>query len=216
MLILISEKLKFVIGEMNERLKALFKLTKILYKEESQKDGRIYYPIAVLLLNFCFMDFLRRYDYILINGKDGYENSANKKKYIKFLDKFIINNDKYKEYKYSFTAEQLYEIRCDLVHSFGLKSLYQKESFTFVGGTGVDNIIKKLKPIYKMNILKMTDFQEIIKSGIKKMLYEYKKLLLKEVGRKEEESFLLQNLNILFVELKNTPCYFIGFKNPIN
>ena len=206
----INAKLSFVVSELNERFGALLKLTSLLYKEDSE-NGKLYHPVAVLLLTFCFIDFLKRFNHILILGKDGSENQDNKSNYINFLNKFVINNAKYDDCKCSFTAEQLYGMRCDLVHSLGVKSFYGGTQLSFVGGTDIDDIINYFR-LDKAFLPKVSDLQEIIKYGMKLMLFEYERLLLIEAGKREEDSPLSKNINTLFDDLNETPCFFIGFK----
>lgn len=221
-----KEKLEYVIKELFEGLDLLFVSIRTLYKEEGVKNKRkLYYPIAVLLLCFCFLDFLRRFDYIFKHGKDGNENKENRDKYINLLNRFIINNNKYREYNYSFKAEDLYEIRSDLVHSFGLKYIYGdgKKFISFIGGDFAEKkeAVEKLKirtkikhpSVEEVHIITIKYFLEIIKDGLKKMLNEHKHLLLAEI-KKEGPKPLIAHLDDLYNELKNTTRYYFGIKRP--
>jgi len=178
-----KEKLEYVMKELFEGSNLLFVSVRTLYKEKyGNNERKIYYPIAVLVLCFCFLDFLRRFDYIFKHGKDGNENKDNKSRYISLLNRLIINNDKYKEYNYSFKAEDLYEIRSGLVHSFGLKYIYGngKKFISFIGGDFAEKreIVEKLRrrtkvknpSVEEVYIITFKSFLEIIKDGLRKML----------------------------------------------
>ena len=55
-----EEKLKYIADELYEAYKTLFVAVRTLLKEETTNfDNKIYYLTPVLLLCFCFIDFLR-------------------------------------------------------------------------------------------------------------------------------------------------------------
>ncbi len=209
-------KLRFITEQLIEANNLLFNSIKTLYKEDDKNSGKLYHPISVMLLSFCFIDCLRRLNYIFENGKDGKENFNNKINYEDFLNRFIINNDKYNQYNYSFDANSLYQIRNDLVHSFGLKRIYNNDIFNFVGGDLFEskknvedlNILGKLNNPLARNIHTITfkSFLEIIKEGMMKMLREWEKKTLKD---KDSESFK-KNINDLHLDLKDITYFYLG------
>lgn len=218
-----EEKLKYIVDELYEAYNTLFISVKTLQKEENSNLGnKAYYLTPVLLLCFCFIDFLRRFNYIFENGKDGKEDSNNAKNYKEFLNYFIINNEKYKEYNYSFVADDLYKIRNDLVHSFGTRHIYNNIYFEFLDGFISQNkkSLETLKAVIKgeyslvkkVYIIIPMQFLEIIKCGTKKMLKEYGDQLMTEVKKGKTR---VKKLNDLYGELKNTTRYYKKIKKSV-
>jgi ABC-type sugar transport system permease subunit len=218
-----EEKLKYIVDELYEAYNTLFVATGTLLKEETTNlDNKLYYLTPVLLLCFCFIDFLRRFNYIFENYKDGKEDFNNAKNYKEFLNYFIINNEKYKEYNCFFTADDLYKIRNDLIHSFGISHIYNDIHFEFLDGSIAldkeflkvfESAIKEKYPLVKkVCIMTPRQFLEIIKCGIKKMLNEYENQLMIEI---KESKVRVKRLSDLYNELKNTTRYYKEIKKPI-
>jgi len=216
-----EQKIKFILDKLLERNNILYWSFNRLFKKGSDEpENKAYYPVPVLLLCFCFLDFLRRFNYIWENGKDGRENKNHRTNYIDFLDQFIISNDRYTKYNYSFGAEDLYNIRNDLVHSFGLRETSHRLCISFVDGLYFNNK-EKLNNLEKelmnnspelggIHLIKIGQFIEIIKCGIQKMSDKYRDQLIKVIQEKnpEQSKQLKIRLNELYKELKNTTCYF--------
>ena len=213
-----SDKLDFIVKELLEANNLLFVSVNTLYKEEVRDDEKTYYPIIVLLLCFCFIDALRRFNYIFNNGKNGNENNNNAINYKKFLSQFLINNKEYKKYCYCFSADNLYEIRNDLVHSFSIRENYDNDFFSFVGGNFFENkkaiieleeICKKKHPSARKNhIITLKSFLEIIKQGMLDMFEEWKGEIIKN---KESEDFK-SHLDDLYSDLEDTIRYYLSRK----
>lgn len=213
-----EEKLKFILNKLLERHAILlWAVKRLIEKKGDEPKGKAYYPVPSLVLCFCFLDFLRRFNYIWENGKDGGENENHRKNYTQFLDKFIINNDEYNKKEFSLTTDELYSTRNDLVHSFSLQELYRGKYISFVDGTYFDTkekinncreIISRAMNIAHQNIklIKIHEFLEIIKSGIKKMFGEYEKQLKESENNQVKFSQLKTRLDELYEELKNATC----------
>jgi hypothetical protein len=203
----------------------MWAINRLIKNNSDEPRGKAYYPIPSLILCFCFLDFLRRFDYIWKNGKDGKENQGNKINYTSFLKNFIIQNDEYNDKNYSFTADELYDIRCDLIHSFCLKDLYKNNYISFVDGIffnteeNLNNLKKIISTQKKINlqdvkIIKIYDFLNIIKTGIKKMFDEYKNQLLATIKSHQNNQKLLSNIDSLSKELEQSIPYYTTIEKP--
>lgn len=218
-----NEKLQYIVKEVLEAHSLLFVSVKNLFKEEGQiEDGKIklYYPLSTLLLTFCFLDFLRRIDYLFKHGKDGKENKQSRQNYVSFLKSFVIGNERYKKYDYSFTADNLYNVRNGLVHSFSLNYFYDdgQTQINFIGGTlgKKAEVLKKFTELSKAknpmipicHTIAIESLLEIAKESIKMMFDSYKFLLLDEIENKKEKCLLL-HLNEVFEDLKKGTRYYL-------
>jgi hypothetical protein len=206
-------KMKFILDRLLEFHGVLvWAVSTLAGEEDNGPEDKIYYPVPSLLLIFCFLDFLKRFDYIWNYGKDGNENKDNCINYKKFLNDFIIGNEKYSEGRYTFNAGELYGIRCDLVHSFCLKEFYDGSYIHFVDGTYFDeksmNILRdgcskeKRININKVKVIKIHDFLSIVKSGILGMIENYKM-------QREKDNKLPFSLDELYEDLEKSIVYYL-------
>lgn len=206
----IEQKLKYILDEVLEANSLLLVSIRTLYKEEP-KENKLYFPVSVLILCFCFLDFLKRVDYIMKNGKDGKEDKNNAKNYKNFLEEYIIGNCKYNEYKFSFTSDMIYDYRCELIHSFSIREGHAKDEIgiTFIWGKlgEVGRIKRELEKKgckNKVEVISAKKFLDIIKEGVHKMLREHENLLTKESSKEA-----LKNLSDLYNDLEGTTRYYV-------
>lgn len=217
-----EEKIKFLLEKITDLHGILIWAINRLIKEgNDEPPEKTYYPVPSLLLCFCFLDFLKRFNYIWENGKNGQENCDNALNYKLFLNSFIIDNKEYIDKEYSFTAKDLYSVRTSLVHEFCLKEFYNRNYISFVDGKLFEDrgkinefrgIISKQKKINLENIkiIIIRDFLLIIKCGIKKMFDKYEADLMLLAKNRQE---LPPSLDDLYEELKQN-TYFYLVKNP--
>jgi len=200
--------IKFIINRFIGKFDLLTKSINLLLQEKKDysKTHKSYYPVPAMLLCCSLLDSLRRINYIWHNGKDGNENKDNGRQYKSFLDKYLIKNKQYQEFSYNFSSQILYEIRCDLVHSFGLKKYYKERNILLLISDLNISQKNKIKEIVKakekkkswiINILGPRDLIKLSKCAMEQMLIVYQDQLMRTVE-------LNNNLLELYEDTKET------------